>query len=54
MPDLLPTRPAAGSTLRATLDLLASEMLRDEPGQQTLLDRLLDVALVQILREYLT
>jgi AraC-like DNA-binding protein len=54
LPDLLPMRPAAGSTLRATLDLLAGEMLRDEPGQQTLLDRLLDVALVQILREYLT
>ena len=30
------------------------EMLRDEPGQQTLLDRLLDVALVQILREHFT
>ncbi|HEY6525048.1 MAG TPA: AraC family transcriptional regulator [Solirubrobacteraceae bacterium] len=54
LPELLPIRPAAGSTLRATLDLLAAEMLRDEPGQQTLLDRLLDVALVQILREYLT
>jgi AraC-like DNA-binding protein len=52
LPDLLALRPAAGSTLRATLDLLAGEMLRDEPGQQTLLDRLLDVALVQILREY--
>ena len=54
LPELLPMRPAAGSTLRATLDLLAGEMLRDEPGQQTLLDRLLDVVLVQILREYLT
>ena len=54
LPDLLPMRPAAGSTLRATLDLLAGEMLRDEPGQQTLLDRLLDVVLVQILREYLS
>src|ERR1700744_868538 len=52
LPDLLPMRPAAGSTLRGTLDLLAGEMLRDEPGQQTLLDRLLDVALVQILREH--
>ena len=52
LPDLLPVRPAAGSTLRGTLDLLAAEMLRDEPGQQTLLDRLLDVALVQILREH--
>jgi AraC-like DNA-binding protein len=52
LPELLPMRPAAGSTLRATLDLLAGEMLRDEPGQQTLLDRLLDVALVQILRAH--
>ena len=47
-------RPAAGSTLRVTLDLLAGEMLRDEPGQQTLLDPLLDVALVQILRDHFT
>ena len=35
------------------MDLLAREMLRDDPGQQALLDRLLDVALVQILREHL-
>lgn len=52
LPALLHVRPAAGSTLRATLDLFAGEMLRDEPGQQTLLDRLLDVALVQIIREH--
>jgi AraC-like DNA-binding protein len=52
LPDTLGLRPAAGSPLRATMDLLANEMLRDEPGQQTLLDRLLDVALVQILREH--
>ena len=52
LPDTLRVRPGAGSTLRATMDLLAGEMLRDEPGQQTLLDRLLDVALVQILREH--
>ncbi|HEX3833122.1 MAG TPA: AraC family transcriptional regulator [Solirubrobacteraceae bacterium] len=54
LPEMLPLRPAAGSTLRATMDLLAGEMLRDDPGQQTLLDRLLDVALVQILREHFT
>jgi AraC-like DNA-binding protein len=54
LPEILPLRPAAGSTLRATMDLLAGEMLRDDPGQQTLLDRLLDVALVQILREHFT
>jgi AraC-like DNA-binding protein len=52
LPDTLRLRPAAGTTLRATMDLLAGEMLRDDPGQQTLLDRLLDVALVQILREH--
>jgi AraC-like DNA-binding protein len=52
LPRTLRLRPAAGSALRATMDLLANEMLRDEPGQQTLLDRLLDVALVQILREH--
>jgi AraC-like DNA-binding protein len=34
------------------MDLLAREMLQDDPGQQTLLDRLLDVALVQVLREH--
>ena len=54
LPDTFKLRPASGSTLRATMDLLASELLRDEPGQQALLDRLLDVALVQILREYFT
>ncbi|HEY2317897.1 MAG TPA: AraC family transcriptional regulator [Solirubrobacteraceae bacterium] len=52
LPEMLHVRPTAGSTLRATLDLLAGEILRDEPGQQTLLDRLLDVALVQVLREH--
>jgi AraC-like DNA-binding protein len=54
LPDTLRLRPASGSTLRATIDLLAREMLEEGPGQQTLLDRLLDVALVQILREHLT
>jgi AraC-like DNA-binding protein len=52
LPDLVRLRPAAGSLLRATMDLLAREVLRDEPGQQTLLDRLLDVALIQVLREH--
>lgn len=52
LPEIVRLRPAAGSALRATLDLLAREMLADEPGQETLLDRLLDVALVQVLREH--
>jgi AraC-like DNA-binding protein len=54
LPPTLRLQPAAGSSLRATTDLIARELLRDEPGQQTLLDRLLDVALVQILREHFT
>ena len=52
LPDTLRLRPAAGSQLRMTLDLLAREMEHNLPGQQTLLDRLLDVALVQMLREH--
>ena len=52
LPETVQLRPASGSTLRATMDLLAREMLHGEPGQQALLDRLLDVALVQILREH--
>src|ERR671937_288325 len=54
LPPMLRLQPAAGSSLRATTDLIARELLQDEPGQQTLLDRLLDVALVQILREHFT
>jgi AraC-like DNA-binding protein len=54
LPATLRFQPAAGSSLRATTDLIARELLKDEPGQQTLLDRLLDVALVQILREHFT
>jgi AraC-like DNA-binding protein len=54
LPRTFRLRPASGSTLRATMDLLGREVLRDEPGQQALLDRLLDVALVQVLREHFT
>lgn len=50
LPDLVRLRPAAGSPLRVTIDLLVSEMAGEGPGQQALLDRLLDVALVQALR----
>lgn len=54
LPPTLLIKPAAGGSLRATTDLIARELLEDEPGQQTLLDRLLDVAFVQILREHFT
>jgi AraC-like DNA-binding protein len=54
LPPAAPTRPAPGSTLRATMDLLGREISSDASGQQALLDRLLDVALIQILRQHLT
>ena len=57
LPDLLPLRPAAGSTLRATRWTSWCRR-RDAPRRartaRRLLDRLLDVALVQLLREHLT
>jgi AraC-like DNA-binding protein len=53
LPDIVRLRPAAGSSLRTTIDLLAAETDGDGPGQQALLDRLLDVALVQALRAHL-
>jgi AraC-like DNA-binding protein len=53
LPEVTHLRPGAGSSLRATMDLLSGEVLHLAPGQQALLDRLLDVALVQILRTQL-
>jgi AraC-like DNA-binding protein len=52
LPPLLRLRPAATSALRVTIDLLVAELSGDGPGQQALLDRLLDVAFVQALREH--
>jgi AraC-like DNA-binding protein len=54
LPATFRLRPPSGSTLRATIDVLGREVQRDGPGQQALLDRLLDVALVQVLREHFT
>ena len=53
LPTLTVVRPCAGSTLRASMDVFAGEILGDAPGQQALLDSLLDVILVQALRELL-
>jgi AraC-like DNA-binding protein len=53
LPALTVVRPRAGDSLRATLDVFAGELLREGPGQQALLDSLLDVILVQALREQL-
>jgi AraC-like DNA-binding protein len=53
LPGLTVVRPRAGSSLRGALDVFSGELLQDAPGQQALLDRLLDVILVQALREQL-
>ncbi len=52
LPDLVHVRPDQGSALRAAGDLLAREILDDAIGQQTVLDRLLDLALVHLVREH--
>jgi AraC-like DNA-binding protein len=54
LPPVVHLRPPPHDTLHAALALLAREVVRDEPGQQTLLDRLLDVVLVQSVRTHLT
>ncbi|RCV49379.1 AraC family transcriptional regulator [Marinitenerispora sediminis] len=53
--DVLPVvlRVDAGDTRDPVLDHLASEVARDEPGQQVVLDRLLDWMLVCTLRTWL-
>lgn len=51
LPDVVVARPAPGSPLRATVDLLARAMVEDGLGQQALLDRLLDIVLVHLLRD---
>ena len=53
LPSLVRLHPRSGSSLRVVVDLLISEMDRDAPGQQALLDRLLDVALIEALRQHL-
>lgn len=53
LPPVLVVTPPLGSRLRAALDLLAREVTVDAPGQQTVLDRLLDVAVVGLLRAHL-
>jgi AraC-like DNA-binding protein len=42
----------AGPATRAALDLLATEATHDEPGQDAVLGRLLDLVLVQALRSW--
>ena len=54
---LLEVRPAvvplpAGGWSRSLLALLAVEIVKDEPGQEAVLDRLLDLLLIAALREW--
>ncbi|MEV4357221.1 AraC family transcriptional regulator [Nonomuraea sp. NPDC049625] len=52
--DMLPPLAVvpAGPRTRAALDLLATEIACDEPGQDAILDRLLDLVLVLALRAW--
>lgn len=52
--DMLPALAVvpAGPRTRSALDLLAAEIAHDEPGQDAVLDRLLDLVLVLALRAW--
>lgn len=53
LPEVLVVRAEPGGSLRAAVDLLAAEIVTDAPGQQTLLDRLLDIVVIGALRVHL-
>jgi AraC-like DNA-binding protein len=50
LPEVVPMSAAAGDPLHDIIAVLSRELSADEPGQQTILDRLLDVLLVLALR----
>lgn len=49
---VLHVSPEPGGQLSTVVGLLAEELLEAQPGQPTVLDRLLDVLLVQLIREH--
>jgi len=51
LPDLLVRRRGEWDT--TLVDLLAVEVMREEPGQEVVLDRLLDLVLVSVVRSWL-
>jgi AraC-like DNA-binding protein len=53
LPAVLVVPAAPGSSLRAAVDALVLELADERPGQQTMLDRLLDVVFICILRDQL-
>ena len=50
LPQVLPLSAAVGDPLRDVIDLLSRELASPEPGQPTVLDRLLDILLVLAIR----
>jgi AraC-like DNA-binding protein len=51
-PAAVVPREAFDASMRALLDLLDVEVVRDGPGQEALLDRLLDLLLIAVLRRW--
>lgn len=50
LPQVLSLSPAIGDPLREVIGLLSRELTLSEPGQNTVLDRLLDILLVMAIR----
>src|SRR6266699_2117209 len=50
LPQVLPLSAAVGDPLRDVIAVLSRELAASEPGQQTVLDRLLDILLVLAIR----
>lgn len=52
LPQVMPLSPAIGDPLRDVIGLLSRELASTEPGQNTVLDRLLDILLVLAIRTF--
>lgn len=50
LPQVMPLSPPIGDPLRDVISLLSRELASSEPGQNTVLDRLLDILLVLAIR----
>lgn len=53
LPSVFVVPSTPGTALRAAIDLLVLELRQERPGQQAVLDRLIDVVLICALREHL-
>jgi len=54
LPQVLPLSAAVGDPLRDVIAVLSRELAASEPGQQTVLDRLLDILLILAIRTSFT